>query len=228
MNKGMLSIDPRVSLCYILFSSLLLMIPFQPIIQYSFLAIVALMLLLVGKYKQLIVYGGLLLIFQVNFVFSNTILQVIIDFLAIGISRLLPLLMTMSLAMNRQSIGQWQTALLKLKVPVFLIIPLIVCIRFIPTLLFEAKQIWQSLKYRGLAQNKRSILRHPWRFFEYFVIPLLSSSEQVIMDLSSSSLLRGIQSFHAKTSIYPLKLSLTDYLWFGLAILLLGGQLWIH
>lgn len=228
MNKNHLAIDPRVSLVYLLFASLLLIFPFDFRIQTAFLVTVFIMLLFVGKYKQFIVYLVLVCLFKVDWLVGNTWLQVLLDFLAIGLARLLPLLMTMSLAMNLKSIGQWQAALAKMKVPQFILIPLIVCVRFIPTLIIEGKQIWQSLKYRGLAPNKRSVLFHPWRFFEYFIIPLLSSSEQVIMDLSSSSLLRGIQSTHQKTSIYPLQLRLADYLWFGIVLGLLGGQLWMR
>lgn len=130
--------------------------------------------------------------------------------------------------MDRQSMGKWQAAMAKMKMPSFLFIPLVVCIRFIPTFIQEGKQIAQSLKYRGLAQNWRQILFHPWQFFEYFVIPLLSSSEQVIMDLSSSSLIRCIQNTNHKTSIYPIRLKKLDYLLFLIGLGMIGGQLWLH
>lgn len=228
MNKKSLSIDPRVSLFYVLLASLFLIFPFQLSVQYCFFGVVAGALLLIGKYRQVLCYLLIFVVFVLPIAIRHPILALIRDFLAIGFARMLPLFMTMSLAMDRQSTGKWQAAMAKMKMPSFLFIPLVVCIRFIPTFIQEGKQIAQSLKYRGLAQNWRQMLFHPWQFFEYFVIPLLSSSEQVIMDLSSSSLIRCIQNTNPKTSIYPIRLKMFDYLLFLIGLGMIGGQLWLH
>lgn len=101
MNKKSLSIDPRVSLFYVLLASLFLIFPFQLSVQYCFFGVVACALLLIGKYRQVLCYLLIFVVFVLPIAIRHPILALIRDFLAIGFARMLPLFMTMSLAMDR-------------------------------------------------------------------------------------------------------------------------------
>ena len=102
-----------------------------------------------------------------------------------------------------------------------LLVPLAVLFRFFPTLLQDVKSIRQAMRFRGIALNGWSYVRHPLQTVEYFLIPLLMSAENTATELSATALVRGLSAKNPHTSVYTLRLKLADYVVFGTVLLLI-------
>ncbi|MGW1373924.1 energy-coupling factor transporter transmembrane component T [Streptomyces sp. NPDC002446] len=77
-----------------------------------------------------------------------------------------------------------------------------VLLRFVPTIVAEARAVRDAMRLRGLG-GWLTMLRHPVRAIEYFTVPLMASSLRAAEDLSASALLRGLGSQPRPTSMHP-------------------------
>ncbi|MGW1893523.1 energy-coupling factor transporter transmembrane component T [Streptomyces sp. NPDC002004] len=77
-----------------------------------------------------------------------------------------------------------------------------VLLRFVPTIVAEARAVRDAMRLRGLG-GWLAMLRHPVRAIEYFTVPLMASSLRAAEDLSASALLRGLGSQARPTSMHP-------------------------
>ncbi|RKT88961.1 energy-coupling factor transport system permease protein [Saccharopolyspora antimicrobica] len=84
-----------------------------------------------------------------------------------------------------------------------------VLLRFVPTIISEARAVHDAMRLRGLGGGL-AVLRHPVRSIEYFTVPLMASSLRAAEDLSASSLLRGLGSQPRPTSMHPPRFGLPD------------------
>ncbi|MGW1677354.1 energy-coupling factor transporter transmembrane component T [Saccharopolyspora sp. NPDC002376] len=102
------------------------------------------------------------------------------------------------------------TAALRLsRVPMAFTVPSAVLLRFVPTIVAEARAVRDAMRLRGLG-GWWAMLRHPVRSIEYFTVPLMASSLRAAEDLSASALLRGLGSQPRPTSMHPLRFGPAD------------------
>lgn len=94
-----------------------------------------------------------------------------------------------------------------------------VLLRFVPTILSEARAVHDAMRLRGLG-GALTVLRHPVRSIEYLTVPLMASSLRAAEDLSASSLLRGLGSHARPTSMHPPRFGLVDVVFAGVVVLL--------
>lgn len=107
-------------------------------------------------------------------------------------------------------VGHLSAALQTIHVPRFIITPLAVMIRFVPSLLNELRAIWDSMRLRGLIPSASYALRHPIRTSEFILVPLLSSATRMADELAASALLRGLGNPTRRTSVVSLRLGWGD------------------
>ena len=220
-----LSLDPRCKLFVTFFASVTLMISLtwtKELIVISFLFI---LFLLSGFWRKGLLFFGLFLLLSLVEGFfagqNNSIVTTLLDFFSVGYRRLLPTIMAAVFAMSGTKISEWLAALQKIRIPSFLLVPLAVLFRFFPTLLQDVKSIRQAMRFRGIALNGWSYVRHPLQTVEYFLIPLLMSAENTATELSATALVRGLSAKNPHTSVYTLLLKLADYVVFGTVLLLI-------
>jgi energy-coupling factor transport system permease protein len=106
--------------------------------------------------------------------------------------------------------AQISAALVKLKLPQVVVVPIIVVIRFIPTVSQELHAISDAMVLRGIYPGPIGALLHPIRTAEYVLVPLLAASSRIADDLSASSMLRGLGSHRNPTTIEGLSFSISD------------------
>lgn len=110
-------------------------------------------------------------------------------------------------------------AMERLKVPIYIVLPLAVTLRFIPTIQVEYRAIRDALRVRGL---KIGILK-PIKSVEFLLVPLLMRCARLSDELSASCITRGISSNYKKTSHKVIKLSYDDLILFFVTTLFFIG-----
>lgn len=80
------------------------------------------------------------------------------------------------------------------RLPFCLYIPLTVMIRFIPTCIFDMKQIAEALKIRGFSLSPKQFFLHPVLCMRFLSIPLLFRSLKTSEDLGIAAELKGLNA----------------------------------
>lgn len=106
--------------------------------------------------------------------------------------------------------SQLMAALVWVRMPRCVVIPLTVVFRFFPVVGAEFAAIGDAMRLRGIAPTAWSMLAHPVRCAEYIVVPLLASSSRMADDLSASGLLRGLGATPHPTCVVPLRCGWPD------------------
>lgn len=118
--------------------------------------------------------------------------------------------------------SEFTAALRVARVPRGITVSGVVMLRFIPTMIAEARAVRDAMRLRGLG-----LLRSPIRGIEYFTVPLIASSLRASEDLSASALLRGLGSRARPTSMYPPRFGIADAaVWLFVGFLAAGTLLW--
>lgn len=90
------------------------------------------------------------------------------------------------------------------------VIPLGVCLRFMPSVVTEGRQIRYAMRIRGIGPEPTYLIRRPLETIGYVLVPLLVRSLSIAEELARAAVARGIERPGTKTSLYDLGLSLTD------------------
>ena len=123
-----------------------------------------------------------------------------------------PLLLSLSFLIKTTRISQLIAALSALHLPFFVIIPLSVMLRFIPTVQEEWDGVRKAMVFRGISLEPGAVIRAPFQTIEYILIPLLFSCISVMDELASASLARGLDAERKRTSYEAVKMRFPDYI----------------
>ena len=125
----------------------------------------------------------------------------ILIFFAVSLRLLLPSMMAGVYLMQTTKLGELTLGLRKLKVSDMVLIPVVVTVRFLPTIKQDYQHIRNAMKFRGIFLSRRDVVKHPILFFEYILVPMIMSAGKTAQDLTVSSLTKGISRKNKKTSI---------------------------
>ncbi|MBG9982723.1 energy-coupling factor transporter transmembrane protein EcfT [Aerococcaceae bacterium DSM 111020] len=134
----------------------------------------------------------------------------ILSFFANGIRSLMPAIAYLNFLFKTTSMAEWTALMHQWHVPTFISIPLMVMVRFFPTIKHDYQQIIRALRMRGIATSPWQWLKHPMKMFEYVLIPLLMNATHVGEDLTIAALTKGFDLKRNKTSIISLSFTIYD------------------
>lgn len=222
--------DPRSKLCAIFCASLALLFPLPFSLESALIGLFAGGFFVSGYWKKallfLLFFVGLLGVNQWMSLSQTPVFLTIVDFLMVGNRRLLPTIMAASFAVSGTTTSEWLAALQKLRVPMQLLVPLTVLVRFFPMTVQEMIHIRQAMKFRGIATNPWQLISHPLQSMEYLIVPLLLSAEETSMNLSATALVRGLANPIKHTSVHALHLKIPDYVFMGSLISCFVVRMW--
>lgn len=122
------------------------------------------------------------------------------------LGRFLPTIATAYFIMSTTTVSEFMAGMGRLRVPMFLTIPLSVLFRFFPTLAEEARAIGAALRMRGITFRSSG----PVAMVEYRLVPLMACAVSIGEDLSASALTRGLGSPLPRTETCDIGFSLAD------------------
>jgi energy-coupling factor transporter transmembrane protein EcfT len=115
-----------------------------------------------------------------------------------------------------------------MRLPPQWVIPLGVCLRFMPSVAAECRQIRHAMRIRGVGLTSTRLLRRPFESVSYMLVPLLVRSLSIGEELARAAVARGIETPGAKTSLYDLGFCIKDavvlVVWTMVLIILLAAD----
>ncbi|MGD9160216.1 MAG: energy-coupling factor transporter transmembrane component T [Desulfobacteraceae bacterium] len=98
----------------------------------------------------------------------------------------------------------------QMRIPAKYVIPLGVCLRFMPSAAAEIRQVRYAMRMRGIRFFSFFTVRHPFVMLGYMMAPILVRSLSIGEELARSAVARGIESTVQKTSIHKLSFRTVD------------------
>jgi energy-coupling factor transport system permease protein len=211
------SVDPRAQIVILAAMNLMVTTPTPAILDIAGVFLSAAVLAYSGRWanalRWLVGYGAVWL--------AATLCSVSADPFFVSVGAMLMMLRKMyAVAMIATNlvitirVGELAHALQRMHVPRLVIVALSVVLRFFPTLAAEASEVVAAMKLRGIRLSLGNVVRHPLRMIEYFAVPLILRISVVTDEISRAATVRGIDSKHARTSLYALRMGVGD--WFFL------------
>lgn len=107
-------------------------------------------------------------------------------------------------------LGELACALQAMRVPANVSVAVCVAFRFLPTMGREFSAVVDAMKTRGIALTPRSVVRHPAKTAEYFLVPVIARLGQVADELGNAVVVRGVGASAHRTSYYRLRMCVVD------------------
>lgn len=205
-------INPLILIIYNFFAPLCMMS--QPLFYTRpfFLLVSSLFLLLEGKWKRLLKFYLALIILYAIFYYSYFLpkgqLKTFSYSTMVVWMSFVPVLMCASILIFDDTPSEIISSLEKLHLPKTFIIALTITIRYIPTFQKEFKVMKEAMQLRGLDYS----YKHPFKRFEYFIVPQLFRSMLVAEELTAAGLTKGIKAPIKRTSFIDTSVKAHDYI----------------
>ena len=108
--------------------------------------------------------------------------------------------------------GELVAGLRELRIPIAITVPLVVLLRFIPTVFREYRAVREAMSLRGLQMGWRALL-HPLHFLEMVLVPLLASCARTADEMTAAGMVRGLGSTICPSTLKQLRFNRLDALW---------------
>lgn len=103
-----------------------------------------------------------------------------------------------------------QSLFAEMGVPANVSVGVCVAFRFLPTMGREFSAVADAMKTRGIALTPRSVVRHPAKTAEHFLVPVIARLGQIADELGNAVVVRGVGASAHRTSYYRLKVRAID------------------
>ena len=133
-------------------------------------------------------------------------------------SRMLPILMMGYYTITTTRVSEFIASMEKSSVPRYIIIPVSVVFRYIPSVYEEIRSITNAMKMRGFGLNLKS-LKNPLKLVEFYMIPILISAVKTSDELSIASLTRGLSNPKKRTHLAEVGFGVFDYAFIFLSVM---------
>ncbi len=219
MTEGKMQLDPRTKLFLLLIANFLLFFHLGVRTEALFVIFLCVLLVLSGKSRT----GFLGAVFYVSVLYvSNRVMAhnqtnfwAILGLMITFVEKFFPCILAGFFAFTTTKVSEWIASMQKLHFPRHIIIPLMVLFRFFPTVRADYHHIRNAMKFRGIAVTVFDVIKQPFLTIEYIFVPLLMSATNTALDLSASSLSRGISAPTAHSSYTNVEFQLQDWLVWG-------------
>lgn len=206
-----MKINPLVVLLFNIVLPISIMFPGNLYQQYFFITFSLFVLVISGKYKRflkfLLVYFIFLIVSNILRNTSNYLWQFLSMFITIAI-QFIPCLVMASILIIDYSSSEIISALEPLRVPKFIVVALVIVIRYIPTFKREFSYIKESMRLRNISYTWKK----PLKSFEYFLVPQLFRCSILADEITAAGLSKGITNPIRRTSYYDMKMRIYDYI----------------
>ena len=124
----------------------------------------------------------------------------------------MPICLFAAIFATSTKIGDLTAALYGLRLPKAAVVPLVIAVRFFPTLREECSAVADAMKVRGLAPSLRNLVSKPALMFESAVVPVLLRCAKIADELAAAAVARGIDRPGRKTSYNAPRFERADFL----------------
>ena len=216
LDKTKPALDPRIVGFVVILLGTTAMFMNKAMTAHIICAVAAVYLLAAKAYKPFVLYlfiyiSVALLMANVDKI-HNTSAMLLVVSLSYFVQKLVVLLMMGSFFVRMTTFPYVLSAMQQMKIPDAAAIPIMVALRFFPTIREDYHNLKDSLRIRKVSLSPVQFIIHPVRMVEYLFIPILMKSLRTSDELAASALLRGFEHMNEQTILYPLKLKTLDYI----------------
>lgn len=194
-----------------------------PYLQHIVCWTVFILFLLAGKLKPVLRFGALYLavVVMTEVVFPNVKggMQIFLAAMMVIFVKLMPMILIGGYIVSTTTVSEFSAAFKKMHVPDEFIVPFCVMFRMFPTIASEFRSINEAMRMRGITFS----LRHPGRFFEYRIVPLIICVVKIGDELAQSAMTRGLGGEGVRTCVSRIRLRAIDYVMTGLYLAVIAA-----
>jgi len=217
-GKGLIKLDPRTKLFIFLISGAVSLNCYRVIPAMIYGTVLCTVLALCGeKLFAAKAYAFLVVIIYFRYMIErNPSGSGVLGMLCMSLSGIVlfsfPIMLSFVLLMRTTRISQFMAAFRAMRLPLKVIIPVAVIIRFVPSVSDEWNGIRKAMAFRGISLEPSDVIKSPLKTIEYVLIPLLFSCISVMDEMAAAALARGIESEGERSSFEKVKMKVIDYL----------------
>ena len=224
-----LRLDPRTKLFLILLCVLSAMLAPNLYFQFALVTLIGLLAALSGKWvyalRGIIAYA-LICAFTIWCVglLSGTWRTMFVAFLGL-VHKVYACEMLAGLVISTTKVGEFLSAMARLRVPKNLTIPLAVMLRYLPTIREDWHFIKDAMRLRDVSPSLWGFLKSPSMTVNCIYVPLLTAASKAADELSVASVTRGIENPKPRTCLVKIRMRTADFLAMALFAAFLAAEL---
>ena len=224
-----LHLDPRTKLFLILLCVLCAMFAPDLYFQFALVALIGLLAALCGKWRYalrgLTAYA-LICAFTVwcMGVLTGTWRMMFVAFLGL-VHKVYACGMLAGLVIRTTRVGEFLSAMARLRVPKKLTIPLAVMLRYLPTIREDWHAIRDAMRLRDVSPTLWGFLKAPAMTVNCIYVPLLTAASRAADELSIASVTRGIENPKPRTCLVKIRMQAADWAAMALFAAFLAAEL---
>ena len=211
-----LHLDPRTKLFLILLCVLSAMFAPDLYFQFALVALIGLFSAVSGKWQYAlrgIIAYTLICVFTVwcMGVLSGTWRTMFVAFLGL-VHKVYACGMLAGLVISTTKVGEFLSAMARLRVPKKLTIPIAVMLRYLPTIREDWHYIKDAMRLRDVSPTLWGFLKAPAMTVNCIYVPLLTAASKAADELSIASVTRGIENPKPRTCLISIRMQWADLL----------------
>ncbi len=224
-----LHLDPRTKLFLMLLCVLSAMFAPDLRFQFALTALIALLAALSGKWsyalRGVLVYA-LICAFTVWCMgaLRGTLRTMFVAFLGL-VHKVYACGMLAGLVIATTKVGEFLSAMARLRVPKKLTIPIAVMLRYLPTIREDWRFIKDAMRLRDVSPTFWGFLRAPAMTVNCIYVPLLTAASRASDELSIASVTRGIENPKDRTCLVSIRMRASDYVAMALFAAFLAAEI---
>ena len=133
--------------------------------------------------------------------------------------------MLAGLVIRTTTVGEFLSAMARLRVPKKLTIPLAVMLRYLPTIREDWHFIKDAMRLRDVSPTFFGFLKAPGMTVNCIYVPLLTAASKAADELSIASVTRGIENPKPRTCLISIRMRSADWLTLGLFAAFFAAEL---
>ncbi len=211
-----LHLDPRTKLLLILLCVLIAMLAPNLYFQFALVSLIGLLAAASGKWRYAL-RGILAYVLICAFtawcmgVLSGTWRTMFVAFLGL-VHKVYACGMLAGLVISTTKVGEFLSAMARLRVPKKLTIPIAVMLRYLPTIREDWRYMKDAMRLRDVSPTLWGFLKAPAMTVNCIYVPLLTAASKAADELSVASVTRGIENPKPRTYLVNIQMQWADVL----------------
>ena len=120
-------------------------------------------------------------------------------------------IMLAGLVISTTKVGEFLSAMARLRISKKLTIPIAVMLRYLPTIREDWHFIKDAMRMRDVSPSLGGFLSHPGMTVECIYVPLMMMASKAADELSIASVTRGIENPNPRTCLVQIKCGIADW-----------------
>ncbi len=192
-------LDPRTKLFLLLMTNVFMFLHSRPTCELALVGLIAVCYLPSGHLRAALRWIAVyLVLFAIDHGVTPMIepggaLAIVAGFVT-SFRFMTPCMMAGAFAFTTTRPSELVAAMRRMRVPERWTIPVVVVMRYFPTLRRQCRDILDAMSLRGIAVTPAAMLRHPGATVEHVLVPVLASATMTSDDLAVAAITKGIEN----------------------------------